>query len=121
MAEATTKNVNSNLRIVACVMFLSSWELRQHAAPTCFETRQADQSAAQSADVGTMIWTSRAALGAGGRNGTNRVIIDEMKSRIEQNHEQHPDFALILPRRAAYAPLPQATKAGAKTRSYPVG
>jgi hypothetical protein len=29
-----------------------------------------------------------------------------MKSRIEQDHEQHPDFALTLPRGAAYAPLP---------------
>ena len=40
-----------------------------------------------------------------------------MTSRIEQDHEQHPDFALILPRGAAYAPLPQATEAGAKARS----
>jgi hypothetical protein len=32
------------------------------------------KSAARSARVGTMIWTSRAALGAGGRNGTDRVI-----------------------------------------------
>jgi hypothetical protein len=53
-----------------------------------------------------MIWASRAALGAGGRNGTDRGFINEMKSRIEQNHEQHPDFTLILPRGAAYAPLP---------------
>ena len=36
-----------------------------------------------------------------------------MKTRIEQDHEQHPDFALILPRGAAYAPLPQAPEAGA--------
>jgi hypothetical protein len=26
-----------------------------------------------------------------------------MKSRTEQQHEQYPDFALILPRRAAFA------------------
>ena len=44
-----------------------------------------------------------------------------MKSRIEQDHEQHPDFALILLRGAAYAPLPQATKAGAKVHSHPLG
>ena len=31
----------------------------------------------------------------------------------------HPDFALILPRSTAYAPLPQATKAGAKVHPYP--
>ena len=36
-----------------------------------FETSLADGSAARSARVGTMIWASRAALGAGGRNGTN--------------------------------------------------
>ena len=38
------------------------------------------------------------------------------ESRIEQKHEhqQHiPTCALILARGAAYAPLPQATKAGA--------
>jgi hypothetical protein len=29
-----------------------------------------------------------------------------MKSRIEQDNEQYPDFVLILPRGAAYAPLP---------------
>ena len=45
-------------------------------------------------------------------------FINEMKSRIERDHEQHPDFALILPRSTAYAPLPQATKAGAKVRSH---
>ena len=71
--------------------------------------------------AGTMIWTNRAALGAGGRNGTDRAIhIREMKSGIEQDHEQHPDFALILPRRAAYAPLPQATKAGAAVHPHPI-
>jgi hypothetical protein len=37
-----------------------------------------------------------------------------MKSRIEQDHEQYPDFALTLPRGEAYAPVSQATKAGAK-------
>jgi hypothetical protein len=42
-----------------------------------------------------------------------------MKSRIEQDNEQYLPLALILPRRAAYAPLPQATKAGAKGRSHP--
>ena len=70
--------------------------------------------------VGTMIWTSRAALGAGGRNGTDRVILNEMKGRIEQDHEQYPPFALTLTKGAAYAPLPQATKAGAKVRLHPV-
>jgi hypothetical protein len=44
----------------------------------------------------------------------------EIKSRIEQDHEQYPPFAIILPRGSAYAPLPQATKAGAKVRSHPV-
>src|SRR5215469_2009099 len=43
-----------------------------------------------------------------------------MKSRIEQDHEQYPDFALILARGAAYAPLPQATKAGAAVHPHPV-
>jgi hypothetical protein len=43
-----------------------------------------------------------------------------MKSRIEQNHEQYLPFALTLTKGAAYAPLPQATKAGAKVRSDPV-
>jgi hypothetical protein len=33
-----------------------------------------NEGAPRSARVGTMIWTSRAALGAGGRNGTNRVV-----------------------------------------------
>jgi hypothetical protein len=32
------------------------------------------ESAARPAHVGTMIWASRAALGAGGRKGTDRVI-----------------------------------------------
>jgi hypothetical protein len=63
---------------------------------------------------------SRAALGAGGRNGTDRVILNEMKGRIEQDHEQYPPFALTLTKGAAYAPLPQATKAGAKVGSHPV-
>src|SRR6201993_3632055 len=43
-----------------------------------------------------------------------------MKGRIEQDHEQYPPYALILTKGAAYAPLPQATKAGAKVRSHPV-
>jgi hypothetical protein len=38
---------------------------------TRFATRLADESAARSAPLGTMIWANRAALGAGGRNGTN--------------------------------------------------
>jgi len=79
------------------------------------------KSAARSARVGTMIWTSRAASSApAGVTAPIRQFIDEMKSRIEQDHEQHPPFALILPRRAAYAPLPQATKAGAKVGSHPL-
>jgi hypothetical protein len=54
-----------------------------------------------------------------GVNSTDKVFINEMTSRIEQDNEQYPlfapypPFALILPRGAAYAPLPQATKAGA--------
>jgi hypothetical protein len=44
--------------------------------------------------------------------------MDEMKNRIEQDNEQYSPFALTLPRGAAYAPLPQATKAGAKVRSH---
>src|SRR5262245_13888926 len=85
-----------------------------------------------------MIWTSRATLGAGGRNGTDRGIhkpdeaarvmywtadplpSNERESRTEQDHEQHPDFALTLPRRAAYAPLPQAAKAGAAVHPHPI-
>jgi hypothetical protein len=35
-----------------------------------------------------MIWTSRAALGAG---------INQMKSRIEPDNEQYPPYTLILP------------------------
>jgi hypothetical protein len=31
-----------------------------------------------------------------------------MKSRIEQDHDQYLPYALIHPRGAAYAPLPQA-------------
>ena len=69
--------------------------------------------------VGTMLWTNRAALGAGERDGTDGYFINQMKSRIEQDHEQHPDFALILPRGGAYAPLPQATKPRVKVRSHP--
>ena len=38
-----------------------------------------------------------------------------MKSRIEQDHEQYSPYALILPRGAAYAPLPQASKAGVRS------
>ena len=47
-------------------------------------------------------------------------FIDETKSRIEQDHEQYLPFALILPRGAAYAPPPQATKAGTEVRSHPL-
>jgi len=43
-----------------------------------------------------------------------------MKSRIEQDHEQRPHFALILPRGAAYAPLPWATSAAVAVHSHPV-
>jgi hypothetical protein len=43
-----------------------------------------------------------------------------MKGRIEQDHEQYLPFALILTKGAAYAPLPQATKAGAKIGSHPL-
>jgi hypothetical protein len=63
--------------------------------------------------VGTMIWASRAALGANGS-------LNEMKSRIEQDHDQYLPYALIHPRGAAYAPLPQAPTGGAKVRSHPV-
>ena len=59
--------------------------------------------------VGTMMWTSRPALGAGGRDGTDGYFINQMKSRSEQDHDEYPPFALILsrlPRGAAYAPLP---------------
>jgi hypothetical protein len=40
---------------------------------------------------------------------------------LKQDHEQYLPYALILPRGAAYAPLPQATKAGVEVRSHPVG
>jgi hypothetical protein len=43
-----------------------------------------------------------------------------MRSRIEQDHEQYPPFALILPRGAANAPLPGATSAAAAVHSHPV-
>src|SRR5262245_15461408 len=43
-----------------------------------------------------------------------------MKSRIEQDHEQYPPDALILPRGAAYAPLPQATSAADAVHPHPV-
>src|SRR5262245_447731 len=43
-----------------------------------------------------------------------------MKSRIEQDHEQHPAFALTLPRGATYAPLPRATSAAATVHFHPV-
>ena len=46
--------------------------------------------------VGTMIWASRVALGA-------RRLHKRDESRIEQDHEQHPPYALILPRGAASA------------------
>jgi hypothetical protein len=36
--------------------------------------------------VGTMIWTNRAALGGGGRNGTDRVI----HKRDEEPHRAGP-------------------------------
>jgi len=36
--------------------------------------------------VGTMIWTNRVALGAGGRNGTDRVI----HKRDEEPHRAGP-------------------------------
>ena len=39
-----------------------------------------------------------------------------MTSRIEQDNEQYSTFALILPRRAAYAPLPQAADVDAFIR-----
>jgi hypothetical protein len=44
------------------------------------------------------------------------------ESRSEQDHEhrQHIAPALFLARGAAYAPLPQATKAGVEVRSHPV-
>jgi hypothetical protein len=50
------------------------------------ETRLADGSAARSAHVRTMIWASRAALGAGGLNGTDRVI----HKRDEEPHRAEP-------------------------------
>ena len=43
-----------------------------------------------------------------------------MKSRIEQNHERYPDFTLIHPRGAAYAPLPQAPTGGARSVRIPL-
>ena len=50
-----------------------------------YATRPADESTARSAHVGTMIWTNRAALGAGGRNNTDWVIHkrDEEQLRAE--------------------------------------
>jgi len=53
-----------------------------------------------------MLWTNRAALGAGERDGTDGYFINQMKSRSEQNHEQYSPDALILSRSPAYAPLP---------------
>ena len=43
-----------------------------------------------------------------------------MKSRIEQDHEQHPPYALILPRGAAYASLPQHRREGQRSVRIPL-
>jgi len=43
-----------------------------------------------------------------------------MKSCIEEGHEQHPPCALIHPRGAAYAPLPQAPTGGARSVRIPL-
>ena len=43
-----------------------------------------------------------------------------MKSRIEQDHEQHLPFAPALPRRGPYAPLPQAPREGLRSVRIPL-
>src|SRR5690242_10312235 len=72
---------------------------RQHAPSTCFETWLSDGSAARSAHVRTMIWASRAALGAGGLNGTDRVgrydLLSEAVTKIVEHSKSDRPATII--------------------------